>query len=74
MSGSVFPASFPPFHGLAVGAETHKHVFLLVAPLGRRVRVVFVLLDALGQAAVGSEVSLRRGEQRGGVVRVDVCC
>lgn len=62
MSGSVFPARFPPFHGLAVGVEAHKHVFLLVAPLGRRVRVVFVLLDALRQAAVGTEVSLRRGE------------
>ena len=66
MSGSVFPARFPPFHRLAVGVEAHKHVFLLVAPLGRRVRVVFVLLDALGKAAVGTEVSLRGGEQRGG--------
>lgn len=44
---------------LAVGRHPDEHVLVLVAPHGRRVRVVLVLLDALDQPAVRTVVPLR---------------
>lgn len=65
MSGRVFPAGLLPLHRFAVGVQSHKHVLVLVAPLGGSVGVVLVLLDAFDQTAVWTKVPLQeRGEIR----------
>lgn len=70
MSGCVFPPRLPPLHWLAVGVQSHKHVLLLVAPLGRSVGVVLVLLDAFNQATVWAVLPLCRGRDEERVLNI----
>lgn len=63
MRGGVFPAGFLPPHGFSVSGQPHEHGLPLVAPLRRGVGVVLVLLDAFGQAAVGTKVPLQEEEE-----------
>lgn len=56
--GCVFSPCLLGPHWLAVGAQTHEHVLLLVLPLGRGVRVVPVLLDPFYQLAVSAVLLL----------------
>lgn len=64
VGGRVLPAGFLPSDRLPVDVQAHKHLPLLVPPLGRGVRVVAVLLDALLQRAVNTKLPL---ERRGGI-------
>lgn len=61
--GCVFSPRLLGPHWLAVGAQTHEHVLLLVLPLCRGVRVVPVLLDPLYQLAVSAELLLENGKE-----------
>lgn len=58
VGGRVLPAGFLPSHRLPVDVQAHKHLPLLVPPLGWRVRIVAVLLDPLLQGAVDAELPL----------------
>lgn len=60
VGGCVLPACFPPSHWLPVDVETHKHLSLLVLPLGWSVRVVAVFLYPLLQGAVDAKLSLKK--------------
>lgn len=61
--GRVFSPRLLGPHWLAVGAQTHEHVLLLVLPLCRGVRVVPVLFDPLYQLAVSAKLFLENGKE-----------
>lgn len=58
MAVDVPPPALLGVDDLAVGRHPDEHVLVLVAPHGRRVGVVLVLLDALDQPAVRTVVPL----------------